>query len=123
MEVGAVIATLLLGIVAVIGGQVVGVVLHELAHALAAVGLGAEVHAVGIDGVVFAVDGAVRERLVLLAPAIVGLASLPPLLWLWSGRISWLAVAAAMAWIRLTLTGGTEGEIGVSRYQTDAART
>ena len=89
--------------------------LHELTHAAAARALGADVLRVDLGAL--HVDYRWREpaprrdRLVKLAPAIVGIATLPLLTLLWAGQLTIGVAIAAVSWVIYTLNGGTEGEL------------
>lgn len=93
--------------------------LHELTHAIAARALGGDV--VEMDLVDLHVDfrfegpAPRRRRLVLLAPALVGIATAPALMWLWSGEMTIAAAIAGVAWVIYTLNGGTQGELSIAR--------
>lgn len=105
---------LLLGAVA-IAAFVAAAWLHELTHAAAVKLLGGEV--VDVDLVELHTDyrfdppAPVRERLVLLAPGLVGLASAPLLALLWRGPMTAWTAIGAVAWVIYTLNGGTNGEL------------
>lgn len=92
--------------------------LHELTHAAAARVLGGEV--VDIDLIGLTVDfrfrprAPVRERLVLLAPAIVGFALAPIALLSWSRSITPWTLVAILAWTVYSLNGGADGELRLS---------
>jgi len=89
---------------------VAGFILHELMHALATWLVGGRVRDVDlVNGHVdYEVATAAQERLVLLAPAVVGLLLLPLLVWLLDGAS---LLVALWGWLWLSLTGGAEGEI------------
>lgn len=91
---------------------VAGFVLHELMHALATWLVGGKIRKVNlVTGYVdYEVSTAARERIVLLAPALVGLLLLPLLLWLLDGLS---LLVALWGWMWLTLTGGAEGELSL----------
>lgn len=114
MEVREMIETVALAAGAV-AAPVLGAWLHELTHALAAWAFGGEV--VDIDLVRLQVDFRFepadpwRERMVFLAPGIVGLLVLPTLLLHWSGAVTPWALVWALGWVIYTLNGGAEGEL------------
>jgi len=96
-------------------GPLVAAWAHELTHAAAARALGGEI--VAMDMIALFVDfrfeprAPVRERLVLLAPAIVGFAVAPIALLAWDRTLTlWTGVAVVM-WTVYTLNGGAEGEL------------
>jgi hypothetical protein len=93
-----------------------GAWLHELVHAAAAVLVGGRVVEIDLWNlhVDFTAPSERRERLVLLAPAIVGLCALPVLLWLVSGGVALLVVL--FGWGVFTLNGGTHGELSVVKF-------
>ncbi len=88
---------------------------HELTHAAAARLLGGEVVAISLVALFvdfkFEPRAPIRERLVLLAPAIVGLVTAPVALLLWDGTLTLWAFVAALAWTVYSLNGGAEGEL------------
>lgn len=92
--------------------------LHELTHAVVARTLGADV--LRVDLRQLHVDyrwpepSPVRDRVVKLAPAIVGMATLPLLGLLWAGQVTAGVAIAAVAWVIYTLNGGSEGELSVA---------
>lgn len=92
--------------------------LHELTHALVARMLGADI--LRVDLRQLHVDyrwpepSPVRDRVVLLAPGIIGLATLPLLGLLWAGQLTVGVAIAAVAWVIYTLNGGSDGELSVS---------
>lgn len=112
--------TMLALALAAIGAPVVGAWLHELTHAAAARLLGGEVHSVDLLSlfVDFEFDprAPVREQLVLLAPAIVGIAIAPIALIFWSGSVSPWTLVWVLAWVVYTLNGGAQGEIHLSTF-------
>ena len=89
--------------------------LHELTHAAAARALGADV--LRVDLAAGNVDyrwpepSPVRDRLVKLAPAIVGLVTLPLMTLLWTGQLTIEISIAAISWVFYTLNGDSEGEL------------
>ncbi|WP_435551947.1 hypothetical protein [Natrinema sp. CGMCC1.2065] len=103
---------------AALGAPVLGAWLHELTHAAAAWVLGGEV--VTIDllylhvGFRFEPRAPIRERLVLLAPAIVGVAIAPIALLNWGGEVTPWTLVGVIGWVVYTLNGGTQGELRLS---------
>ena len=96
---------------AIIAAAAVG---HELTHAVVGRLLGGRV--LEVDLVNLHVDmqmpSDITNRLMLLAPGIVGVALSPLLLWLWTSSSSlWIKGAVTIAWLVYTLNGGTNGEL------------
>jgi len=93
-----------------------GAFVHELTHAAAAKLLGGRV--LNVDLIRLHVDiqmpTATRNRLMLLAPGIVGMGLSPLLVWLWMSRAPLVFKGAvSIAWVLYTLNGGTEGELSL----------
>lgn len=96
-------------------GPLVAALAHEITHAAAARLLGGRVVSVDLrqQHVDFAFDteAPVRRRVVLLAPALVGVASVPVLLSVWDGTVGPDTFVGALCWSIYALNGGSDGEI------------
>ena len=99
-----------------------GPILHELTHAAVARALGGSVIDIDLFDlyVDFEAPSAFRERLVLLAPGVIGLL-LTPLVWVaWNALPLVFAGAVVIAWLLYCFNGGTHGELSI--LQTEPAR-
>lgn len=113
--------------VAAVGAPVLAAWAHEIVHAVAVVLLGGAVR--DLDLLELHVDfrfdapSPVRERLVLLAPAIVGVAIVPLALANWDGSVDAWTLVAVLGWVVFALNGGAEGELRLSPPQTTTNNT
>lgn len=108
--------------IAAVVAPVVAAWAHELTHAAAAWLLGGDVLRVDLLSLFvdyrFEPHDPTRERVVLLAPALVGLPLGAVALILWNGSVTAWTLVGVLAWTIFTLNGGAHGELRLSPVTT-----